>query len=285
MPEFKKIGVVGYGAMGGGIAQAIAQSDVPVVVIDVDQERIDHGHQSVREFLDRGVQLEKITAEVRDLTLANISTTTSVGDLADCDLIIEAVTEQHEVKSSLLEKVDAIVAESTVVVTNTSALSVSALAESIGRPERFAGLHFFNPAQLMPVVEIVRAEKTAEAVVERLTTFVREIGKDPVVVKDRPGFLINHLLMPYLNDVIREFDNELATAEDLDIAIKLGLGYKQGPMELLDRIGLDVHLDATRAAYAATQDPAFAAPPLLQTMVATKRLGRKAGSGFRTEGK
>lgn len=285
MPEFNKVGVVGYGAMGGGIAQVIAQAGISVIALDVDQMRLEHGEQAIRAFLDEGVQREKITAEERDRALARISATTSVDDLADCDLIIEAVSEREDVKSALFKEIGATVSDTSVVVTNTSALSVSALAIAIGSPERFAGLHFFNPAQLMRVVEVVRAEQTDITVIERLVAFVKELGKDPVVVKDRPGFLVNHLLMPYLNDVIREFDNELASAEDLDVAIKLGLGYKQGPMELLDRIGLDVHLDATRAAYASTCDPAFVAPPLLQTMVATNRLGRKAGSGFRTEGK
>ncbi|MBV6756676.1 3-hydroxyacyl-CoA dehydrogenase family protein [Rhodococcus opacus] len=283
MAEFQKVAVLGYGTMGGGIAQVVAQAGIEVVVLDADPERLAHGGRSVREFLEEGVTRGKVSPEQLENTLARISTTTTVAELSDCDLVIEAVTEQHDVKARLFREVAEVVSQDTVIATNTSALSVSGLAMSVPRPERFAGLHFFNPAQLMGVVEVVRAEQTEDAVIARLSTFAREIGKEPLAVKDRPGFLINWLLMPYLNDVIQEFDNELASAEDIDVALKLGLGYKLGPMELLDMIGLDVHNHATRAAYDATLDPAFAPPPLLQTMVAANRLGRKTGIGFRTE--
>src|SRR5581483_1074882 len=171
-----------------------------------------------------------------------------------------------------------------VLATNTSALSVTDLAACVPNPARFAGLHFFNPAPLMKLVEVVRALQTGPEVVTALSAFCTSIGKTPVEVKDRPGFLINKLLMPYLNDVIQAYDDELASAEDLDVALELGLGYKMGPMKLLDVIGLDTHHHATHCAYEATLDPQFAPPPLLTQMVAAGYLGNKSGRGFRAGG-
>ncbi len=281
MAIFQKVAVLGFGTMGGGIAQVVAQSGRDVIVLESEQSRIDAGRAGVEAFLNAGIQRGKTTPEQRDEVLGRISGTTAVADLADVDLVIEAVTERRDVKAALFAQVAAVVSETTVLATNTSALSVSDLATSVSRPERFAGLHFFNPAQLMRVVEVVRGLATSPEVNEQLIAFVGEIGKDAVPVKDRPGFLVNKLLMPYLNDVIQEFDDELATAEDIDVAIRLGLGYKLGPFELLDLIGLDVHEHATRSAYDATLDPIFAPPPLLQTMVAAGRLGNKSGQGFR----
>ncbi|WP_403022730.1 3-hydroxyacyl-CoA dehydrogenase family protein [Salinibacterium sp. GXW1014] len=281
MTMFEKVAVLGFGTMGGGIAQVVAQSGRDVLVLESEQSRLDAGRAGIERFLAAGIERGKTTPEQRDEVLGRIRGTTSIADLADVDLVIEAVTERREVKAALFAEVAAVVSATTVLATNTSALSVSDLATSASHPERFAGLHFFNPAQLMKVVEVVRGLATSSEVNERLIAFVGEIGKDAVPVKDRPGFLVNKLLMPYLNDVIQEFDDELASAEDIDVAIRLGLGYKLGPFELLDLIGLDVHEHATRSAYDATLDPAFAPPPLLQTMVAAGRLGNKSGHGFR----
>lgn len=281
MATFEKVAVLGFGTMGGGIAHVSAQSGCDVLVLESEQSRIDAGLAAIERFLNAGIDRGKTTPEQRDETLGRIRGTTSVADLADVDLVIEAVTEKREIKRALFSDVGAVVSEKTVISTNTSALSVSDLATSVSHPERFAGLHFFNPAQLMRVVEVVSGLATSTEVAERLMTFVGDMGKDAVLVKDRPGFLVNKLLMPYLNDVIQEFDDGLATAEDIDVAIRLGLGYKMGPFELLDLIGLDVHEHATLSAYEATLDPAFAPPPLLRTMVASGRLGQKSGRGFR----
>ncbi|MFJ6651414.1 3-hydroxyacyl-CoA dehydrogenase family protein [Microbacterium sp. NPDC091313] len=281
MAIYEKVAVLGFGTMGGGIAQVVAQSGREVWVLESEQSRLDAGRAAVEKFLGAGIQRGKTTPEQRDAVLGRIHGTTSVADLAEVDLVIEAVTERREVKAGLFGEVAAVVSDTTVLATNTSALSVSDLATSVPHPERFAGLHFFNPAQLMKVVEVVRGLATSAEVNEGLIAFVGEIGKDAVPVKDRPGFLVNKLLMPYLNDVIQEFDDELATAEDIDVAIRLGLGYKLGPFELLDLIGLDVHQHATLSAYESTLDPAFAPPPLLRTMVAAGRLGNKSGHGFR----
>ncbi|MGQ4598911.1 3-hydroxyacyl-CoA dehydrogenase NAD-binding domain-containing protein [Nocardia sp. R6R-6] len=281
MPEFDRVAVLGGGTMGRGIAQVAAQAGCQVTVVETSGERLDAAIVGIGDFLDGGVRRGKITQDERAAVLERVRGTTSIADLTDIQLVIEAVTEDRAVKRELLAEVAGTVPEGTVIVTNTSALAVSDLATAVRSPQRFAGLHFFNPAPLMKVVEVVRALQTSQEVFDRLMAFTGELGKDAVPVKDRPGFLVNRLLMPYLNDVIQAFDDGLATAEDLDTAIRLGLGYKQGPMELLDMIGLDVHEHAARSAYEAILDPAFAPPPLLQAMVAAGRLGNKTSNGFR----
>lgn len=281
MPLFEKTGVVGFGTMGAGIAQVVAASGRQVVVLESEQSRVEQGMLAVERFLSAGVARGKVTESEKAAVLSRITGTTSVADLAEAELVIEAVSERRDIKTSLFTAVDAVVGAETVIVTNTSALSVSDLATSVSGPHRFAGLHFFNPAPLMKIVEIVAGLASDPAVLEKLNEFVISIGKDPVLVKDRPGFLVNKLLMPYLNDVIQAYDDELATAEDIDTAIKLGLGYKLGPFELLDMIGLDIHEHATRSAYDATLDPGFIPPPLLQAMVAAGMHGNKNNTGFR----
>ncbi|MBK1789033.1 3-hydroxyacyl-CoA dehydrogenase family protein [Prauserella cavernicola] len=283
MSDIHNVAVLGFGTMGAGIVQVVAASGRPVTVLDTDQDRADAGLARLRAFLDGGVRRGKLTEAGRDELLDRVRPVTDLAALASCDLVIEAVTERADVKRDLLARVAAVVAGDALIVTNTSALSVTDLAGSVPNPGRVAGLHFFNPAPLMKVVEVVRALQSEPGVAERLSAFVEDLGKDPVVVKDRPGFLVNHLLLPYLNDVIAEYDAELASAEDIDTAMRLGLGYKLGPLELLDLIGLDVHEHATRSAYDATLDPRFAPPPLLRQMVAAGYHGDKNGQGFRTE--
>ncbi len=281
MRTFPRVAVLGFGTMGAGIAQVVAASGRDVVVLETEQVRIDQGTEAVRTFLDGGVSRGKTTAEQRDAVLGRIRGTTDVADLAGVDLVIEAVVEQHDVKVELLGRVAEIVGPDAVLTTNTSALSVTDLAASLAAPGRMAGLHFFNPAPVMALVEVVRALQTDADVVADLVAFVEDIGKSPVEVKDRPGFLVNRLLMPYLNDVVQEYDDGLASAQDIDVAIQLGLGYKLGPLALLDLIGIDVHRHATESAYEATLDPQFAPPPLLHQMVAASYLGTKSGRGFR----
>ncbi|MPY85486.1 MAG: 3-hydroxybutyryl-CoA dehydrogenase [Propionibacteriales bacterium] len=281
MRTFQRVAVLGFGTMGGGIAQVVAASGRDVVVLETNQERIDRGFATVRGFLDEGVRRGKSTEADRDAVLERISAITDVAGLAGVDLVIEAVTERQDVKVELLARVAEVVGEDTVLTTNTSALSVTDLAAHLPRPGRMAGLHYFNPAPLMELVEVVRALQTDAAVIADLVSFVEDLGKSPVEVKDRPGFLVNRLLMPYLNDVVQEYDNDLATADDVDVAIQLGLGYKLGPLALLDLIGIDVHQHATESAYEATLDPQFAPPPLLSQMVAAGYLGNKSGRGFR----
>jgi 3-hydroxybutyryl-CoA dehydrogenase len=278
---FRTVAVLGLGLMGRGIAQVVAQAGVRVIAVETDQERVDTGLTAVAAFLEEGMRRGKVTAEQRARTMERITGTSRLADVAGADLVIEAVVENRDAKREVLAAVAAAVGPTAVIASNTSALSVTDLAATVPTPERVAGLHFFNPAPLMPVVEVVAALQTARPVVETLVEFVGEIGKTPVEVKDRPGFLVNRLLMPYLNDVVVEYDADLASAEDIDLALKLGLGYRMGPLELLDLIGLDTHHHATTSAYEATLDPQFAPPPLLTQMVAAGFHGRKTGRGFR----
>lgn len=275
------VAVLGFGTMGAGIAQCIAQSGRKVLVLETTEDRIKAGQDSMDAFLTTGVARGKQTEQEKAAIQSRVTGVTQVEQLKGVDLVIEVVTENMDVKKSLLGQVAGVVGPDVPLLTNTSALSVTDLAAALDHPERVAGLHFFNPAPLMKIVEIVRALQTREDLVPVLEEFVTSMGKTPVVVKDRPGFLVNWLLLPYLNDVMRAYDEELASAEDIDTAMRLGLGYKQGPMELLDLIGLDVHLHATTNAYAATSDSRFAAPPILSQMVAAGYLGNKSHRGFR----
>lgn len=280
--DFRTVGVLGCGTMGSGIAQVFAASGRDVIVLETSQSRIDAGLAAIAGFLDGGIARGKLTEDGKAATLARISATTDVGDVSGADLVVESVSEDAEVKSAVLGDVAAVVGQRVPILTNTSALSVTELAARVPNPSRVAGLHFFNPAPLMRTVEVVRALQTDAELAGKLVALVETLdGKVPVVVRDRPGFLVNALLMPYLNDVIQEYDDGLATAEDIDLALKLGLGYKSGPLEMLDMIGLDVHLHATESAYAATRDDRYAPPPLLRQMVAAGRLGAKTGEGFR----
>jgi 3-hydroxybutyryl-CoA dehydrogenase len=278
---FTQVAVVGYGAMGAGIAQVCAQAGYAVTVLDTDDARLADGDRRLREFLDGGVSRGKLTADERDAVIARIRPTIEVAQLAGADLVVEAIVEDAAVKKQLLPAVAEVVGPDAVITTNTSALSVTDLAAAVPHPHRFAGLHFFNPAPLMRLVEVVRALQTDDATVAAVLGFAEALGKVAVEVKDRPGFLVNRLLMPYLNDVVQAYDEGLASARDIDVAIELGLGHPRGPLGLLDLIGLDVHEHATANAYADTLDPQFAPPPLLSRMVAAGYHGRKTGRGFR----
>ncbi len=281
--ELRHVGVLGLGTMGAGIAQVLAASGRDVTVLEQDGARIAAGRARLEASLDRDVARGRTTEAERAAVLERVWCTSSLVDLAPVDLVVESVSEDLAVKRAVLDRVAATVAPDVPIVTNTSALSVTELATGLPGPERFAGLHFFNPAPAMRTVEVVPGLRTTPELVERLVALVESLAdKIAVVVKDRPGFLVNSLLLPYLNDVVQELDDDLATAEDIDVALQLGLGYRTGPLAMLDLIGLDVHLQATTALHAATADPRYAPPPLLRQMVADGRLGDKSGDGFRT---
>lgn len=280
-PPLKHVAVLGFGTMGGGIAQVCAQAGLQVIVLDTSQALLDAGRDRVHAFLEGGVRRGKLGAEDVPVILGRITGTTALADVAIADLVIEAVSEDLDIKTALLRDVAATVRPDAVLATNTSALSATKLASTVPEPQRFAGLHFFNPAPIMRLVEVVPALQTDDATTELLLEFVRSIGKVGIRAPDRPGFLLNRLLMPYLNDVVQAYDDGLASAEDIDLALQLGLGYPKGPLALLDLIGLDVHEHATSNAYATIPDPQFAAPPLLRRMVEAGYLGEKAGHGFR----
>ena len=267
MSDIETVAVLGFGTMGAGIVQVCAQAGHDVVVLEDSDERLEAGRQRLEGDLEEGVRREKVTKEARDETLARVRGTTEAGELSGAGVVIEAVVEELEVKRELLPAVADVVGERAIMVTNTSALSVTALAATVPRPERFGGLHFFNPAQRMKLVEVVAAEQSSEETLNALEAFAEGLGKQPVRTKDRPGFLVNRLLMPYLNQVIQAYDDGLASAEDMDTALEMGLGYPMGGLKLLDLIGLDIHLHATSAAYEQTHDLHFSPPPLLSRMV------------------
>lgn len=275
------VAVLGFGTMGGGIAQVCAQAGLDVVVLEQSDELLERGRARVDAFLREGIRRGKVSEEEHETALSRIRGTTDPADLAASDLVIEAVLEELATKRAVLDAVAKVVGEETVIATNTSSLSVTEIAAGVAHPERVAGLHFFNPVQLMRLVEVVRALQSSQSTVGTLAEFARRIRKEPVEVADRPGFLVNSLLIPYLNQAVQAYDDGLGSAEDLDLAVELGLGYPLGPLKLLDLIGLDVHLHASEAAYDQTRRPEFAPPPLLRNMVAAGLLGKKTQRGFR----
>jgi len=280
MAGVKTVGVVGCGLMGSGIVQVSAQSGLKTIVREADQAFLDKGLGRIKKFLDDGVTKGKVTAEDRDKTLANIKGTTKLEDLAGCDLVIEAVTENIAVKKEVFSTLDAICAPDAVLASNTSSLSVTEIAAFAKKPERVLGLHFFNPVPLMKLVEIIRALSTNDAAFEKAKGYVEAIGKTPVIAKDAPGFVVNRLLVPYLIDAIRVYESGLASKEDIDNGMKLGCGYPMGPLQLLDFVGLDTTYFIANIMFEEFREARFAPPPLLKRMVLAGHLGRKSGRGF-----
>jgi 3-hydroxybutyryl-CoA dehydrogenase len=222
----------------------------------------------------------KVTEQVRDATLGNLQGTTTFDDLAGCDLIIEAIIENVDAKKAAYASLDAVVGEQTIFCSNTSSLCITELAATTRRPDRFAGLHFFNPVPLMKLVEVIRALPTSDATHRTVFEFAQSLGKEPISAPDRPGFIVNRLLVPYLLDAIRAYENGLGTLEDIDKGMKLGCGYPMGPFALLDFVGLDTTYYIANIMFDEFREPAYAAPPLLKRMVLAGRLGRKSGRGF-----
>lgn len=280
MMEIRKVGVLGCGIMGSGIAQVMAQKGIPVTSWDVSDEALARGRAAIGTFLDKGVARGKVTPEGKASTLAAIRWTRDLGDLSGADLLIEAVVEDLGVKKDLFARMDAVARKGAILATNTSVLPVTEIAAATKRPEDVLGMHFFNPAQLMKLVELVSGELTAPETVAAADAFARSVGKETVRVKDAPGFIVNHLFIPYINSALSFYDRGMATREDLDKAIHLGLGYPMGPLELCDLIGLDTHLHATDAIHEENGDPRFVPPTILRRMVRAGRLGKKSGQGF-----
>jgi 3-hydroxybutyryl-CoA dehydrogenase len=278
--SIQSVGVLGCGLMGAGIAQVCAQSGYRTVVREVDQAVLDKGLGRVRRFLDEGVQKGKVTPEMRDSTLANLSGTTAVDALAGCDLVIEAIVENLEAKRQAYAAVEGVVGDPTLIVSNTSSLCITELAASTTRPDRFGGLHFFNPVPLMKLVEVIRGLSTTEPTYLALFAFAQSLGKEPITAPDRPGFIVNRLLVPYLLDAIRAYENGLGTLDDIDKGMKLGCGYPMGPFTLLDFVGLDTTYYIANIMFEEFREPAYAPPPLLKRMVLAGRVGKKVGKGF-----
>jgi 3-hydroxybutyryl-CoA dehydrogenase len=278
--SIQSVGVLGCGLMGAGIAQVCAQSGYRTVVREVNQAVLDKGLGRVRRFLEEGVQKGKVTPETRDSTLSNLSGTTAVDALAGCDLVIEAIVENREAKRQAYAAVEAVVGDDTLIVSNTSSLCITELAAATTRPGRFGGLHFFNPVPLMKLVEVIRGLSTTEPTYVALFDFAQSLGKDPITAPDRPGFIVNRLLVPYLLDAIRAYENGLGTLDDIDKGMKLGCGYPMGPFTLLDFVGLDTTYYIANIMFDEFREPAYAPPPLLKRMVLAGRVGKKVGKGF-----
>jgi len=276
----RKVGVVGLGLMGSGIAQVCAQAGLPTVAREVDQGLVDKGLGRIKKFLDDGVAKGKVEAGVRDTTLANLTGTTKVEDLADCDLVIEAIVENLDAKHALFAALDKVAKPETIYASNTSSLSVTEMAAGTRRPGRVVGLHFFNPVPLMKLVEVVSTIVTEPAVLTEVKGFAAAIGKTPVSTGDTTGFVVNRLLVPYLLDAIRMLEGGVATREDIDNAMKLGCGYPMGPLTLLDFVGLDTTYYIANIMFDEFKEPSFAPPPLLKRMVLAGHHGRKSGRGF-----
>jgi 3-hydroxybutyryl-CoA dehydrogenase len=276
----KTVGVLGCGLMGAGIAQVCAAAGYRTIVREVDQTFLDKGLGRVRKFLEDGVARGKVTADARDTTLGNLSGTTSVDALKDCDLIIEAIIENLEDKRQIYAALEQVVAAHTILLSNTSSLCITELAAATRRPDRFGGLHFFNPVPLMKLVEVIRALTTSDETYQTVFAFAQSLGKEPITAPDRPGFIVNRLLVPYLLDAIRAYENGLGTLEDIDKGMKLGCGYPMGPFTLLDFVGLDTTYYIANIMFEEFREPAYAPPPLLKRMVLAGRLGKKSGRGF-----
>jgi 3-hydroxybutyryl-CoA dehydrogenase len=266
--------------MGAGIAQVSAAAGYRTIVREVDQALLDKGLGRVRKFLEDGVAKGKVTADARDTTLGNLTGTTSVDELKDCDLVIEAIIENLEDKRRTYTALEAVVGEPTIFLSNTSSLCITELAASTKRPDRFGGLHFFNPVPLMKLVEVIRALTTSDETYQTVFAFASSLGKEPITAPDRPGFIVNRLLVPYLLDAIRAYENGLGTLEDIDKGMKLGCGYPMGPFTLLDFVGLDTTYYIANIMFEEFREPAYAPPPLLKRMVLAGRMGRKSGQGF-----
>ncbi len=276
----ERVGVAGFGAMGSGIAQVCAQAGFAVAVREVDQAAIDRGWKTVDGSLARIVKAGRTSEDEAAAARGRIRATTSLVDLRESDLIIEAVLELPEVKRAVFEELDRLCPPSTIFTSNTSSLPIVDMAAVTKRPDRFAGLHFFNPAPVMQLVEIVRAITTSDETIETLRAFVQKLGKAPVVCKDVPGFIVNRLMVPYLLGAIRMLEQGVATPDEIDTAVKLGLRHPMGPFELLDYTGLDINLHVANVFFDEFKDPNMAPPPLLRRMVAAGHLGRKSGKGF-----
>jgi 3-hydroxybutyryl-CoA dehydrogenase len=266
--------------MGAGIAQVSAAAGYKTIVREVNQGVLDKGLGRIRKFLDDGVTKGKVTTEQRDTTIRNLSGTTDFAAMKDCDLIIEAIVENIGVKAEAYAALDAVVGPHAIFTSNTSSLCVTELAAKTKRPNQFGGLHFFNPVPLMKLVEVVRGLTTSDDTHQALMAFSTSIGKEPITAPDKPGFIVNRLLVPYLLDAIRCYERGLGTIEDIDKGMKLGCGYPMGPLTLLDFVGLDTTYYIANIMFDEYKDAMFAAPPLLKRMVLAGKLGRKSGEGF-----
>ncbi len=278
--EIRTLGVVGLGAMGAGIAQLAIEAGYETVGREVTEALAAKARDRIAHFLQRKVDKQTLTEEERDAALARLRLTTDLADFADADLVIEAIVEELDVKRELFRSLESAVGPRAVLATNTSALSVTEIAAATSSPERVVGMHFFNPAPLMPLVEIVRAELSSDEAVETAYAVGERMGKRPIRCHDTPGFVVNRVLIPLLNDCLRVLDEARVTPEDLDTAMTAGAGWPMGPCTLVDLVGIDVHVHASDALYEKLREPRMAPPPRIVAMKNAGLLGRKSGRGF-----
>jgi 3-hydroxybutyryl-CoA dehydrogenase len=278
--EIRKVGVVGLGTMGAGIAQVCIEAGFETIGREVEASFGEKARAQIDHYLRRKVEKGQLEADAKGEAMARLSITTELDALADCDLVIEAAFEDLGVKHEVFQALETAVAEDAILASNTSALSVTQIAAAIDRPERVVGMHFFNPAPLMKLVEIVRAERTADDVFEAAYAFADDLGKAPIRCNDTPGFVVNRILIPLLNDCIRVLDEAGVSPEDLDTAMRHGAGWPMGPATLVDLVGIDIHVHASEALYEKLREPRMAPPPRIVRMAQAGKLGRKSGEGF-----
>ena len=279
MMEIQKVGIVGAGIMGNGIAQACASAGLDVIMVDINQAAIDKGIESISSSLERLVKKEKLTSEEKTTILSKVTTSLDYADLKNLDLVIEAATENQPIKEKILKQLDDTCAASTIIATNTSSLSVTQLAAKISDPSRVIGMHFFNPVPMMALVEIIRGLQTSDATHEAIYNLSKRLGKEPITVKNSPGFVVNRILVPMINEAFFVLAEGLATAEDIDAGMKLGCNQPIGPLALADLIGLDTCLAVMEVYFNNFNDSKYRPCPLLREMVAAGQLGRKTGKG------
>lgn len=274
------VGVVGCGLMGSGIAEIAAKSGFAVKVREVNADALAAGEKRIRKSMDRAVAKEKLSAEDRDAAWARFTFTTEVSDLADCDLVIEAIVEELEAKNELFVALDELCGENTIFASNTSSLTITDMAAATQRADRFVGLHFFNPVPVMKLVEVVRTIATSDETFDRAFAFAKALGKVPIAAKDNSGFVVNLLLVPYMLDAIRQLERRVASVADIDTGMALGCGYPMGPFLLCDFVGIDTLYKISEIMFDEYREERYAPPPLLKRIVTMGRYGRKTGMGF-----
>ena len=280
MAEIKRVGVLGCGLMGSGIAQVAAGAGYETIVRDVSQELLDRGRAGIEKSLAKFVEKGKLPAADRDATVQRLKFTTTVADLKQADIVIEAITEDLGLKNALFKELDGLCSPGTIYASNTSSLTIAEMAAATKRPDRFVGLHFFNPVPLMPLVEVVRTVTTSEETFKRAFSFAASLRKEPVAAKDNSGFIVNLLLVPYLLDAIRAVERGVGSVPDIDKAMQLGCGYPMGPLTLLDFVGLDTTHHIAEIMFKEYREARYAPPPLLKRMVLAGMYGKKSGKGF-----
>ena len=280
MKKIESVGVLGGGLMGSGIAQVCAAAGFPTIVREISEPLGEKARAGITKMLNKGIERGKVTEAQRDTTLGNLTFTTDVGAMKDCDIVIEAVVEDLELKNGLWKELNSVCPPDTIFASNTSSLTIAAMASACGRPEKMLGLHFFNPVPLMKLVEVVKTITTSDETADAAFDFVKRLGKEPIRAKDNSGFVVNLLLIPYMIDAINALESNVASVEDIDKGMMLGAGYPMGPFTLLDFVGLDTTYKIAEIMFDEYREKRYAPPPLLKRMVMAGMYGRKSGKGF-----